>query len=121
MTAGAAAVNDPNSKFLHIITAESSQWTQRARCKISWLAGGRERALARARRRFSGVARAFRRAPEWAVRGQDPLAANFATRSEDTENKWVFLCVLRVLRVDSVPRIDQNASKEIVVSNSDAL
>ena len=33
---------------------------------------GRERAPARARRRSSGGARAFRRAPERAVRGQDP-------------------------------------------------
>ena len=36
------------------------------------VAGGRERAPAPARRRFSGGARAFRRAPEWAVCGQAP-------------------------------------------------
>jgi hypothetical protein len=35
-------------------------------------AGGRERAPALARRRFSRGARAFRRAPEWAGRGQAP-------------------------------------------------
>ena len=53
----------------------------RAGCEIN--AGGWPRTGARSGAQPQPVIRAFRRAPEWAVRGQDPPPVNFATRSNE--------------------------------------
>jgi hypothetical protein len=51
------------------------------RCKISWLAGGRERGAPLGAEAVPRGRLVFGRAPSGAVHGQDPPLVNFATHS----------------------------------------